>query len=259
MKIESYIWSDDWLQLQSICSTSPFPQLLKWLLTLRYRYGLWLGVSLDNKSTPIFGAPTNLTIRSLVIEPPVAFLSTIANLNYPTINFVLPIQIDSIIRFNDNLKILSYDMTSVLFSGVDESWQLAQVNLDPRFRRWPGPFVCSFCGRHCVHALIHPLGRGFQVHTAQASIADSRWAGFSPLRDDKCNSISGTSSRNRRVWGCPTVLRWCRSPRSIRVVSILSYPRTRSLMISTSIVMVNVWASSQALYRSAKYGKAVWM
>jgi len=42
-----------------------------------------------------------------------AFVSTVTNLNYPTIDFILPIQIDMIIRFNDDLKIASYDATWV--------------------------------------------------------------------------------------------------------------------------------------------------
>jgi len=41
------------------------------------------------------------------------FVSTVTNLNYPTIDFILPIQIDIIIRFNDDMKIASYDATWV--------------------------------------------------------------------------------------------------------------------------------------------------
>lgn len=52
----------------------------------------------------------NQTIQSLVIEAPVVYVSTIVDLVYPTINFVLPIQIDSTMRFDDDLKIESYDI-----------------------------------------------------------------------------------------------------------------------------------------------------
>ena len=41
------------------------------------------------------------------------FVSTVTNLNYPTIDFILPIQIDMIIRFNDDMKMASYDITWV--------------------------------------------------------------------------------------------------------------------------------------------------
>jgi hypothetical protein len=78
------------------------------LLTL-HRYGLWLGVSQETNVTSLLGSPINQTIQTLVIEPPVAFVSTITTLNYPTIDFVLPVQIDMVIRFNDNLQIESYD------------------------------------------------------------------------------------------------------------------------------------------------------
>jgi hypothetical protein len=79
------------------------------ILLMRHRYGLWFGVSQATNVTSLLGTPINQTIQTLVIEPPIAFVSTITNLNYSTINYILPMQIDMVIRFNDNLQIESYD------------------------------------------------------------------------------------------------------------------------------------------------------
>jgi len=80
-------------------------------LTFKNRYGLWEVISQDTNTSSLLGSIGNPIIQTLVIEPPMFFGSAIADLAYPTINFTLPIQIDIIIRFNDQLKIQSYDAT----------------------------------------------------------------------------------------------------------------------------------------------------
>lgn len=88
-------------------------------LNTEYLYGLWLGITEETNITSLIGAPVNQTVQTLLIEPPLVFVSTITDLAYPSINLTLPIQIDAILRFNDALKIESYDIT---------------------FRRWPDAF-----------------------------------------------------------------------------------------------------------------------
>jgi hypothetical protein len=105
-------------------------------LTSDDRYGLWLGISQNANTTSILGSPVNQTIQSLIIEPPMVFVSTITNLAYPTINFILPVQIDMIIRFNDQLKIESYDATWV--EDYANPHKGLTLELFIRFRRWPG-------------------------------------------------------------------------------------------------------------------------
>ena len=80
-------------------------------MTFKIRYGLWEVISQDTNTTALLGAISNPVIQTLAIEPPLFFGSAIADLAYPTINFTLPVQIDIIIRFNDQLKIQSYDAT----------------------------------------------------------------------------------------------------------------------------------------------------
>jgi len=104
------IWLTDHSNRIFVCS---FPSFLRHrcCLTSNDRYGFWLGFLPSINSTSLIGSPINQTIQSLVIEPPVVSVSAVANLAYPTINFTLPLQIDMIMRFGNDLKIESYDAT----------------------------------------------------------------------------------------------------------------------------------------------------
>ena len=100
------------------------------MINANCRYGIWLMVTEDTQLTSLFGYPINQTIQTLVIEPPVAFVSTITNLNYSTINFVLPLQIDMAIRFNHDLKVESWDATLSWGYSNLSSWLTYTFPLD---------------------------------------------------------------------------------------------------------------------------------
>jgi len=111
--------------VQPIYIYMPCP--VDYVINTNYRYGLWSGIAWEANLnvTSLLGSPINQTIQTLIIEPPVAFVSTITNLNYPTIDFVLLIQIDMVVRFNNYLKIESYDV--VLSWGYSEFEPMADI------------------------------------------------------------------------------------------------------------------------------------
>ncbi|KAI5478199.1 hypothetical protein MNV49_005366 [Pseudohyphozyma bogoriensis] len=98
-------------------------------LNTEYIYALWLAVTNDNTTTSLLGSIQNQTVQTLVIEPPVVFVSTITNLYYPTVDFLLPVQIDLILRFDDDLKITSYDAT---FRRWSEAWYYLLPKIVPQ-------------------------------------------------------------------------------------------------------------------------------
>ena len=74
----------------------------------------------NNSNIPsLLGSPVSNTLQSLSVEPPIVAASTITNFSYPEIGFILPVQIDFWIRFDDKLKITSYDVT---FRRWAEAW-----------------------------------------------------------------------------------------------------------------------------------------
>jgi hypothetical protein len=68
----------------------------------------------------LIGTPLNRSIQSLSIEPPIVTASNVVNLYYETVDLVLPIQIDIWVRFDDDLKISSYDATFRLWPEAFE-------------------------------------------------------------------------------------------------------------------------------------------
>ncbi|KAI5478206.1 hypothetical protein MNV49_005373 [Pseudohyphozyma bogoriensis] len=101
-------------------------------LNTEYIYALWLGITNDNTSTPLIGSAANQTIQTLVIQPPVVFVSTITNLYYATMDYILPMQIDLILNFNDDLKITTYDVT---FRRWPEAWNYLLPKLGPQLAK----------------------------------------------------------------------------------------------------------------------------
>jgi hypothetical protein len=139
-------------------------------LTFKNRYGLWEVISQDTNTSSLLGSISNPIIQTLVIEPPMFSGSAIADLAYPTINFTLPIQIDIIIRFNDQLKIQSYDATlSCLYLLNSHNW-LTSLR---RFRRLPGLIVF-----YMDRVTDDHLTRGFCIFVAKTRSATRKGAEF---------------------------------------------------------------------------------
>ncbi|KAK0459273.1 uncharacterized protein EV420DRAFT_312846 [Desarmillaria tabescens] len=80
------------------------------LLNTEYLYGIFSGVSSLN-TTQLIGVPSGASIQSLAIEGPVVSASVILAVYYKTINYTLPLQTDMWMRFDDDLKVESYDMS----------------------------------------------------------------------------------------------------------------------------------------------------
>ncbi|KAL0564364.1 hypothetical protein V5O48_017682 [Marasmius crinis-equi] len=79
-------------------------------LNTEYLLGLFAETS-DQNTTQIIGVPVNATLSELVIQPPLAYASVIFDFFQKTINISFPLQIDYLLRFDENLLISSYDAT----------------------------------------------------------------------------------------------------------------------------------------------------
>ncbi|KAJ3879940.1 hypothetical protein F5051DRAFT_324939 [Lentinula edodes] len=77
-------------------------------LNTEYLFGLFLQGS-DENTTQLIGTPRSVTIQSSVVEPPVAAVSYISEMAFPTVNMTVPLQIDMFIAFDKDMKIVSYD------------------------------------------------------------------------------------------------------------------------------------------------------
>ncbi|KAJ3934615.1 MAG: hypothetical protein NXY57DRAFT_652788 [Lentinula lateritia] len=77
-------------------------------LNTEYLFGLFLQGS-DENTTQLIGTPRSVTIQSSVVEPPVAAVSYIGEMAFPTVNMTVPLQIDMFIAFDNDMKIVSYD------------------------------------------------------------------------------------------------------------------------------------------------------
>lgn len=87
-----------------------------------YIWGLFANAEKAAKAgvTQLLPFPVGSTLASLVVQPPMVASSTIGNFSWPTINYFLPLQMDSFIRFNDaDMKVNSWD---VIFRRYAESW-----------------------------------------------------------------------------------------------------------------------------------------
>jgi len=132
-------------------------------LTFKNRYGFWEVISQDTNTSALLGSISNPIIQTLVIEPPMVSLSAVADLAYPTINFTLPIQVDIFIRFNDQLKIQSYDVTLSCRCLMNlHNWLTSFRS----FRRLPGSIVLDM-----DRAIDDHLTRGFCLFVAKTRSA----------------------------------------------------------------------------------------
>ncbi|KAK0187763.1 hypothetical protein F5146DRAFT_1104650 [Armillaria mellea] len=78
-------------------------------LNIEYLYGLFLEGASAN-TTQLIGTPVTTVPQALVVEQPVVFVSFITDLLFPKVNLTLPLQIDVILRFDDEtMKVTSYD------------------------------------------------------------------------------------------------------------------------------------------------------
>ncbi|KAK0226494.1 hypothetical protein IW262DRAFT_1267219, partial [Armillaria fumosa] len=80
------------------------------LLNTEYLYGVFSNISSLN-TTQLIGVPSGLSIQSLAIEGPIVSASVILAAYYKTIDHTLPLQTDIWMRFDDDLKIESYDIS----------------------------------------------------------------------------------------------------------------------------------------------------
>lgn len=87
------------------------------LLNTEYLYGIFSNISSLN-TTQLIGVPSGVSIQSLAIEGPVVSASVILAAYYKTIDYTLPLQTDIWMRFDDDLRITSYDMSPALSVGV---------------------------------------------------------------------------------------------------------------------------------------------
>ncbi|KAJ3750376.1 hypothetical protein DFH05DRAFT_1387170 [Lentinula detonsa] len=77
-------------------------------LNTEYLFGLFLQGA-DENTTQLIGTPRSVTIQSSVVEPPVAAVSFISEMEFSTVNMTVPLQIDMFISYDDDMKIVSYD------------------------------------------------------------------------------------------------------------------------------------------------------
>ncbi|KAK0441678.1 hypothetical protein EV421DRAFT_636920 [Armillaria borealis] len=98
-------------------------------LNIEYLYGLFLEGATAN-TTQLIPTPIRTVPQALVIEQPVAFVSFITDFLFSTVNLTLPVQIDVIIRFDDEtMKVTSYDATLRRWS---EFWDYFMPLLVPK-------------------------------------------------------------------------------------------------------------------------------
>lgn len=79
-----------------------------------YIWGLFANAEqgFKNGTTQLIPFPIASTLQSVVFQPPVVASSVIVNFSYPSIDYVIPVQIDQFIRFNDtDLTISGWDIT----------------------------------------------------------------------------------------------------------------------------------------------------
>ncbi|KAJ3861591.1 hypothetical protein EV359DRAFT_66357 [Lentinula novae-zelandiae] len=80
-------------------------------LNIEYIYGFFVTNSDATNQTHLIGQPMNSTVQSLIIEPPVVYVSIIQDLFYQTIHDTLPLQVDLTVEFDEEFNIKFYDST----------------------------------------------------------------------------------------------------------------------------------------------------
>ncbi|KAJ7756150.1 hypothetical protein B0H16DRAFT_1538779 [Mycena metata] len=80
-------------------------------LFTEYVFGLFTTMAnkAANNETILIGYPQNQTVVSLGIEPPMAFASALALFNWGPAIGLVPVQIDSVLRFDDNAQVQQWD------------------------------------------------------------------------------------------------------------------------------------------------------
>ncbi|KAJ7489044.1 hypothetical protein FB451DRAFT_1223602 [Mycena latifolia] len=89
-------------------------------LNLEYIFGFAAAVSQLN-TTPVIGYPKNLTVFALSIDAPVAIVTTLTYYDWKGTVGAYPVQIDTWFKFDDDLKIIGYDIGTRRFAWLYET------------------------------------------------------------------------------------------------------------------------------------------
>ncbi|KAJ7481774.1 hypothetical protein FB451DRAFT_137054 [Mycena latifolia] len=89
-------------------------------LNLEYIFGFAAAVA-ELNTTLVIGYPKNLSVFALSIDPPVAIVTTLTNYDWKGSIGVYPVQIDTWFRFDDDLKIVGYDIGTRRFAWLYET------------------------------------------------------------------------------------------------------------------------------------------
>ncbi|KAH8822650.1 hypothetical protein DL96DRAFT_1714104 [Flagelloscypha sp. PMI_526] len=96
-------FTDDVVGRLDLTDTYPGNELLT-----EYIFGLF-GTIAKKNHTILIGYPINQTVVNLVVEPPIVSVSAICNFEFRGQTGMVPVQIDSFFRFDDNYKIQQWD------------------------------------------------------------------------------------------------------------------------------------------------------
>ncbi|KAJ7512857.1 hypothetical protein B0H11DRAFT_1947708 [Mycena galericulata] len=89
-------------------------------LNVEYIFGFAAACAALN-TTLLLGYPVNQTVVELAIDPPVVSVSAIANYDWKGEIGVVPLQVDTWFRYDDNLQLVGYDITMRRFSWLFET------------------------------------------------------------------------------------------------------------------------------------------
>ncbi|KAF9070240.1 hypothetical protein BDP27DRAFT_1220995 [Rhodocollybia butyracea] len=130
-------------------------------LNTEYLFGLFAeGASVN--TTQLIGTPSSYTIQSLVVEPPVLAVSLIANIDYPTVDLSVPLQLDLFIAYDNELKIISYDailrrwgeyltyVIPLLVPKITEELNLTTTNVTELIALKTAVDVCQMSTQYCT-------------------------------------------------------------------------------------------------------------
>ncbi|KAJ7846047.1 hypothetical protein B0H14DRAFT_2773223 [Mycena olivaceomarginata] len=89
-------------------------------LNVEYIFGFAAACAALN-TTLLLGYPVNQTVFALAIDPPVVSISAIANYDWKGDIGVQPLQVDTWFRYDDDLKLVGYDISMRRFSWLFET------------------------------------------------------------------------------------------------------------------------------------------
>ncbi|KAJ6591256.1 hypothetical protein DFH09DRAFT_1306880 [Mycena vulgaris] len=125
-------------------------------------------------------------LRALSIDPPVAIVTTLTNYDWKGDVGIVPIQFDSWFRFNDDLKIIGYDIETRRFAWLHETIMPSSTSA-----------ALNICGAHdqyctganqrytnhaqCMNTLLNvkPLGKVWKMGNDNTLY---RWAHFGMIK-----------------------------------------------------------------------------